>query len=233
MMVARMVRRKISTTSTTSPTASTSVNCTSRIEARIVSVRSCTTVSFAPTGRMRRRRGSSLWMFWTVCTTFAPGWRRMSMMTAWLPLCQPETLAFSSPSIDLGDVAQHHGVLVAIGDDQRAVGFGGGKLVVRRDGVGLERAVERALRARHVGVDDRLADVFEREAVGREPRQIGLDAHRRLDAALRRHIADAGDLGEPLRQQRVGKIAQGCAATRSREVSASVTIGVSAGFTLE
>ena len=36
MMVARMVRRKISTTSTTSATLSTSVNCTSWIEARMV-----------------------------------------------------------------------------------------------------------------------------------------------------------------------------------------------------
>ena len=40
MMVARMVRRNISTTSTTSPTLSTSVNCTSRTEARMVPVRS-------------------------------------------------------------------------------------------------------------------------------------------------------------------------------------------------
>ena len=57
---------------------------------------------------------------------------------------------------DLGDVAQHHRLAVAIGDDQRAIGLGGGELVVRRDGVGLERAVERALRPGHIGVHDRL-----------------------------------------------------------------------------
>ena len=45
MMVARTVRRNISTTSTTSPTLSTSVNCTSWIEARMVPVRSLTMVS--------------------------------------------------------------------------------------------------------------------------------------------------------------------------------------------
>ena len=45
MMVARMVRRNISTTSTTSTTLSSSVNCTSWIEARIVVVRSLTMVS--------------------------------------------------------------------------------------------------------------------------------------------------------------------------------------------
>ncbi len=99
MMVARIVRRKTNTTITTSATASTSVNCTSRIEARIVSVRSCTIARLAPTGMMRRSRGSSALMFCTVCTTFAPGWRRMSITTAGLPLCQPETLAFSSPSM--------------------------------------------------------------------------------------------------------------------------------------
>ena len=48
-----------------------------------------------------------------------------------------------------------------------------------------------------------------------------------------RDVADAGDLAEPLRQQRVGEVAQLRAATRSREVSASVTIGASAGFTFE
>ena len=37
---------------------------------------------------------------------------------------------------------------------------------------------------------------------------------------------------QPLRHQRVGEVAQLRAANRSREVSASVTIGASAGFTL-
>ena len=33
-----------------------------------------------------------------------------------------------------------------------------------------------------------------------EPREIRLNAHRRADAAFDRHVADAGDLAQPLRQ---------------------------------
>ena len=85
MMVARMVRRKISTTSTTRATLRISVNCTSWIEARMVVVRSCTTVSFAAAGIARRSRGSSACTRCTVSMTLAPGWRCMSMTIAGLP----------------------------------------------------------------------------------------------------------------------------------------------------
>ncbi len=98
MMVARIVRRKISTTSTTSATASTSVNCTSRTEARIVWVRSCTTASLTPAGVARCRRGSSRWISLTVSMTLAPGWRLMSTITAGMPWYHPPTRLFSSPS---------------------------------------------------------------------------------------------------------------------------------------
>ena len=77
------------------------------------------------------------------------------------------------------------------------------------------------------------AQILEADAVGGEPREIGLDAHRRPDAALDRDPADAGDLAQPLRHQRVGEVAELRAARWSREVSASVMIGASAGFTLE
>jgi len=36
-----------------------------------------------------------------------------------------------------------------------------------------------------------------RSVAGGEPREVGLDAHRRLDAALHRDVADARHLGEP------------------------------------
>jgi len=83
--VARMVRRNTSTTSTTSAIDRTSVNCTSWIEARMVSVRSVTTVSFAPAGRLRCRRGNSARTRCTVSITLAPGWRCTSMTMAGLP----------------------------------------------------------------------------------------------------------------------------------------------------
>ena len=82
IMVALSVRRKISTTITTSATLSTSVNCTSRTEALMVAVRSCTIVSFAPLGMARSMRGSSALMRRTVSMTLAPGWRCTSMTTA-------------------------------------------------------------------------------------------------------------------------------------------------------
>ncbi len=75
MMVARMVRKKISTTVITSATLSTSVNCTSRTDARILSVASRTMISVAPTGIERCSFGSSSLMRWTVSITLAPGWR--------------------------------------------------------------------------------------------------------------------------------------------------------------
>ena len=99
MMVARMVRRNSSTTSTTSPTLSTSVNCTSCTEARMVPVRSCTTVSVASLGMARCRRGNSVLTRLTVSMTLAPGWRCTSMMTAEVSWYQPPTLAFSRLSM--------------------------------------------------------------------------------------------------------------------------------------
>ena len=85
MMVARTVRRNISTTSTTSTTLRIRVNCTSWIEARITSVRSLTMVSSTPAGMARCRRGSSSFTRSTVSITLAAGWRWMSMTTAGLP----------------------------------------------------------------------------------------------------------------------------------------------------
>jgi hypothetical protein len=59
MIVARIVRKKTSTTMTTSAMLRSRVNWTSWIEARMVVVLSCTTVSAAPAGTERCSRGSS------------------------------------------------------------------------------------------------------------------------------------------------------------------------------
>ena len=69
-------------------------------------------------------------------------------------------------------------------------------------------AVERAFRPGYIGAADRKPDILQADAVGGKPRQIGLDAHRRPNAALNGDVADAGHFGEPLRHQRVGKIAE-------------------------
>ena len=117
-------------------------------------------------------------------------------------------LVVLEPVDHVGDVLEQHRRVVAIGDDDVAIGVGGGDLLVGGDGVGLMRAVERAGRAGDIGGDDHRAQVFERDAVVGEPRQVGLDAHRRLEPALHGDLADAAHLGEPLRQHRVGEVGE-------------------------
>ena len=112
-----------------------------------------------------------------------------------------------------------------------ACGLGRRDLVVGGDGVGLLRAVERSLRSGHVGAGDGVAQILHRDAVGGEPRQIGLHPHRGLQAAQHRDPSDAGNLAQPLRQNGVGEVAHGAQRDVS-DVSASVRTGASAGFTL-
>ena len=98
MIVARTVRRNSNTTRTTRPALSTSVNSTSWIEARIVSVESCTTLRVMPALSDLCSRGSSARTRSTVSTTLAPGWRCTSTITAGSPPYHPPTRLFSSPS---------------------------------------------------------------------------------------------------------------------------------------
>jgi hypothetical protein len=124
-----------------------------------------------------------------------------------LVLVPAADLAVLQPVDDVGDVAQQDRRAAAVCDDQPTIGLDAGDLVVGGDGVGLLGAVERPLGAGDVGGHDGGAQVFEGDAVGGEPRQVRLDADRRLEAALHRDVADAGHLAEPLREQRVGEVA--------------------------
>ena len=117
------------------------------------------------------------------------------MITAGVPWYQPPVRSFSSPSTMLRDVADRDRRAVAVGDDDRLVGLRRRDLVVGGDGVGLLRAVERALRSGDVGAGDRGAQILHRDAVGGEPRQIGLHPHRRLQAAQHGDAADARKSG--------------------------------------
>ena len=96
--VARSERRNSSTTSVTSTTLRTSVNCTSWTEARMVTVRSLTTVRLTPAGIARCSFGISARIWRTTSMTLAPGCRWISMMTAGVPWYQPPVRSFSSPS---------------------------------------------------------------------------------------------------------------------------------------
>ncbi len=107
---------------------------------------------------------------------------------------------------DVGDVREPDGRVVAVGDDDVLVVIRGHELVVVADGVGLARAVERALGLVDVGGADGGADVFEREAVAGELRGVGLDADRGLLAAGDGDEADAGELRDLLREDGVGEV---------------------------
>ena len=80
-------------------------------------------------------------------------------------------------------------------------------LVVARDRVGLLRTVQRTLGAGDVGKADGAAQVLHAEPIRGEPGEIGLNAYRRADAAFDRHVPDAGELAQPLRQQGIGEVA--------------------------
>ena len=97
--VARSDRRNSSTTSVTSTTERISVNCTSRTEARMVTVRSETIVRLTPAGIARCTLGISSRICLTTSITLAPGCRWMSMITAGVPWYQPPVRSFSSPSM--------------------------------------------------------------------------------------------------------------------------------------
>ena len=97
--VAQNLRRKTKITITTSATASTSVICTSRTDARIVSVRSVRMAILTEVGEIERSRGSNALTRLAVSMMLAPGWRWMSTMTAGRPSTQPPRRTFSTLSI--------------------------------------------------------------------------------------------------------------------------------------
>ena len=108
---------------------------------------------------------------------------------------------------DLGHVREAHRRVVAVGNDHRAIGVRSRQLIVRRDREGLLRTVERALRTRYVRASDREAEILEAQSVPGEPFHVGLDAHRRPNAALDSHVPHSRDLAQSLCQQRVCKVA--------------------------
>ena len=101
MNVARGERKNRKITATTRATDVSRVSCTSRTDARIVSVRSVTMRRRMPDGIAARSRGSAALRSCTVCTILAPGWRWMSSTTAGTPFQRAATRSFSTPAIAL------------------------------------------------------------------------------------------------------------------------------------
>ena len=96
--VARQSPRKRKITPTTSATAKVSSICTSRTEARMVSVRSVRTATSSEGGRVSRSCGSSALMLSTTAMTLAPGWRWTLTITACVELAQAASRLFSCAS---------------------------------------------------------------------------------------------------------------------------------------
>ncbi len=92
------VRRNRKIATTTSATAPSSSNCTSRTEARMVTVRSVSTATSTAAGSAARNCGNSRLMRSTTSITLAPGWRWILRTTAGLSFIQAASRAFSAPS---------------------------------------------------------------------------------------------------------------------------------------
>ena len=96
--VARASPRKAKITATTRTTAKLSSICTSRTEARMVSVRSVRMAMSSELGRVSRSVGSRSLMRSTTSMTLAPGWRWTFTITAWVLFIQAAMRVFSWPS---------------------------------------------------------------------------------------------------------------------------------------
>ena len=89
MIVAQPLRRNRNTTSTTRPIEISSVICTSRNDARMVVVRSSSTPRSMAGEMLARSCGSSARTRSTVSMMLLPGWRKITISTARLPLARP------------------------------------------------------------------------------------------------------------------------------------------------
>ncbi len=99
IIVARALRRNRNTTMITSEIEMISESSTSRTEARIVVVRSITTLRLIAGEIEAPSCGSAARTRSTVSIMFAPGWRNMMIKTAFLPSTIPAVRTFSTESL--------------------------------------------------------------------------------------------------------------------------------------
>ncbi len=98
MIVAATLRKNRNITITTSAIASSSSNCTSCTDARIVVVRSVSTATSIAAGSELCICGSRALTRLTTSITLAPGWRWMLSMTAGTSFIHAASRTFSAPS---------------------------------------------------------------------------------------------------------------------------------------
>ena len=118
---------------TTSAMVSTSVNCTSLTDARIVTVRSVRTSTLMAGGMAACSCGKRALMRSTVSMTFAPGCFKTARMMARLPFAQAAS-KLSFRTVDrLTDVANAHRSAVLVRDDGVVPRLGAQHLIVGID----------------------------------------------------------------------------------------------------
>ena len=200
MTVAQKLRRNRKITITTSATVSISVNCTSPTEARMVWVRSETTLTLMAGGIEACSTGSIALIRSTVSMTLAPGWRWIAQDDGPLLVEPAGDQVVFRPVDRAADVADAHRRAVAVGDDQIGVIVGLEQLIVGVERVGLARAVERAFRQIDIRLAEHAADVLEADAARGQRLRIDLDADGRLLLAADADEADAGYLRDLLQQ---------------------------------
>ena len=101
MRVAVALLRKRKITATTRPTASSSSNCVSCTEARIVTVRSVSSATSIAAGSPASSCGRSSRMRSATSITLAPGWRWTLRMTAGTVFIHAARYSFCAPSMTL------------------------------------------------------------------------------------------------------------------------------------
>ena len=106
----------------------------------------------------------------------------------------------------VADVADADPRAIAVGDDDVVIRFRFGELIVGRDGEALLRAVDAAFGRIGVGDAKHCAHVLERQAPRLQFCGIDLNADRRLLLSTDGHLGHTGDLRDPLRDHRIGKV---------------------------
>ena len=231
-MVAAARRRNRNTTIITSAMEITSVSCMSNTLARIVPVRSDRISISTPAGIQRLISGSIARTRSTVSITLESADLVITSRIDGWPVVPAERAAVAHARLDRGDGGEPHHRAVGGPDDQRIVLRGGAELIVGGDGHGPLAAVERADRARGIGVGDRGAHVLHRQAHRRQRDRIDADADRRLLGAVDADLGDALDLRQPLRDHACRRRRTSRSAAQSCDVIARIMIGVADGLDL-
>ena len=98
------------------------------------------------------------------------------------------------PLNHIRNVTQHHRRVVAVSDNNIAIGFCCVDLIIRRDGVRLLRPIKRTFSTSDICPDNRHTQIFKSHAIGRQTRKIGLNANGWANAALDGDATNAADL---------------------------------------